>query len=124
MRPPRTTTRRNAGESTVFLVDVLVGFAAAFLLFGPAIYTGLQVIPNEKPVEYPVAAATALLAILVAGFVDGLLGWIPVIGIALSPLAWSAMVKRLTETSWLASLGIGTACWALSKGLYAGLSGA
>lgn len=107
----------------MFVIDVLAGLFGAFLLFGPAIYAGLQLLPGEEPIEYPVAASTALVAILIAGLIDGLLGWIPVIGFLLSPLAWSAVVKRFGQASWPASLAVGFATWALSRLLYAGLSG-
>lgn len=107
----------------MFVIHVLAGFAGAFLLFGPAIYAGLELLPDEAPVGYPVAAATALVGVLVAGLVDGLLGWLPVVGVALSPLAWSAVVRQFARASWPASLAVGFATWALSRLLYAGLSG-
>lgn len=107
----------------MFVLDVIVGFVGAFLLFGPAIYAGLELLPDETAVEYPVAAATALVGVLVAGLVDGLLGWLPVVGIVLAPLAWSAVVRRFARASWPASVAVGCATWALSRLLYAGLSG-
>ncbi|MCU4800124.1 hypothetical protein OB920_07050 [Halobacteria archaeon HArc-gm2] len=107
----------------MFLIHVVAGFVAAFLLFGPAIYTGLQLLPGEPAVEYPVAAATALVGVLVAGLIDGLLGWLPVVGVLLAPLAWSAVVRRFGRASWPASFAVGFATWALSRLLYAGLSG-
>lgn len=107
----------------MFLIDVLAGFVGAFLLFGPAIYAGLQLLPDEPPVEYPVAAATALVGVLIGGLVDVLLGWLPVVGVVLAPLAWSAVVRRFGRASWPASLAVGFATWALSRLLYAGLSG-
>lgn len=107
----------------MYLIDVLAGFVAAFLLFGPAIHAGLQLLPDEPAVEYPVAAATALVGVLVGGLVDGLLGWLPVVGILLAPLAWSAVVRRFAGASWPASVAVGFATWALSRLLYAGLSG-
>ena len=105
----------------MFVIDVLAGFLGAFLLFGPAIYAGLQLLPDEASVDYPVAAATALVGMLVAGVVDGLLGWLPVVGVVLSPLVWSAAVKRFGRASWPASLAVGFATWALSVLFYAGI---
>ena len=108
---------------TVFVIDVVIGFLAAFLLFGPAIYAGVHVLPEEEPVDYPVAAATAVVAVLAAGAVDALLGWVPVVGLLLSPIVWSVIVKRFLRTSWYAGLLVGFATWGLSRLLYAGLPG-
>ena len=108
----------------MFVIDVVAGFLGAFLLFGPAVFAGLQVFPNESPVRYPEATATALVALVLGGTVDALLGWIPVVGVLLSPLVWILVVKRFARTSWPAGFLVGLAGWTLSKLLYAGLPGA
>ncbi len=107
----------------MFVIDVLAGFVGAFLLFGPAVFAGLQVFPDEPPVRYPEAAATALVGVFLGGLVDVLLGWIPAVGGLLSPLVWVAVVKRFAGTSWLAAIVVGLATWALSALLFAGLPG-
>ncbi|ACV49050.1 MULTISPECIES: hypothetical protein [Halomicrobium] len=101
------------------LVHAVVGLFAGFFLFGPAIYAGLEVIPEAEAVTYPEATATALVGLLLAGTVDFLLGWIPVLGVVLSPLVWSAVVRRFCHTTWPASLAVGFGTWALSTLLFA-----
>lgn len=107
----------------MFLVNLVAGVVASFLLFGPAVYAGLDVLPGEEPVEYPVAATTAIVAVALAGLVDALLGWLPAIGVLLSPLVWVVVVQRFTDASWPAGAAVGIANWALSVLLYAGLRG-
>lgn len=100
-------------------LDLVVGLLAGFVLLGPAIYAGLEVIPEEAPVTYAEATATALVGLVLAGTVDFLLGWIPVLGIVLSPLVWSVVVRHFGDASWPASLAVGFGTWALSKLLFA-----
>lgn len=99
------------------LADLVVGLLAALVLVGPAIRL---LLPAGAAVEgYPGAVGVALAGLLAAGLTGALLGWLPLLGAVLSPLAWTVVVRWLCRTDWPTALGIGAVAWLLSAAVYA-----
>jgi len=103
----------------VILVDVVAGVVGAVMVLGPILTAVFQTDYFERGSEFPGAVAIALAGLFVGGFVDLVVGWIPVVGRLVSPFAWAYVVKHAAGGDWPGSLLVGFVAWALSVGFYA-----
>ncbi|WP_224270852.1 hypothetical protein [Haloprofundus salinisoli] len=105
----------------MFLLNVVVGFVASFLVVAPIIHISLHLRPGSFQSTYEDAALTAVLGILLGGLVSLLFGWIPLVGPLLSPAVWVVVVKRVTDPDWHVAALVGGLSWALTVVLFAGV---
>ena len=101
----------------MFLVDLLVGVLVSAFVTGPLVYVGLAV-RTGTAVTYAYAVGVALLALVLGGLTTALLGWLPVVGVVLSPLVWSGTVRALTRARWPMALFVGFVAWTLASGVF------
>lgn len=99
-------------------VDLVGAVVAAVVFLGPILSFVFGTDYFERGGELPGAVAIALAGLFVGGFVDVLVGWIPIVGRYLSPLAWAYVVKYGAGGDWPGSLLVGFLAWALSVGFY------
>ncbi|MFD1512788.1 hypothetical protein [Halomarina rubra] len=101
----------------MFLVDLLVGLLVSVLLTGPAVYVGLAV-RTGTAVTYAYAVGVALVALVLGGLTTLVFGWLPVVGVVLSPLVWAGTVRALTRAEWPLALLVGFVTWALASTVF------
>ncbi|MWG33029.1 hypothetical protein [Halomarina oriensis] len=101
----------------MLLLDLFVGLLVSTLLTGPVVYVGLAV-RTGTAVTYGYAVAVALLALVLGGLTTVLLGWLPVVGVVLSPLVWAGTVRSLTRAEWPMALFVGFVAWALASTVF------
>lgn len=109
------------------LIAAILGVVAVLVVTAPGIYFGLsylaveQVTSHEQAVTPYRAIAIAVLGTFVWAIIHVFFGWIPVIGLALPPLAWIVIVKRYTPTDWPAAVVVGLLAWIPSGLAYRGV---
>ena len=94
------------------LVDSVAVFVVSLLIGGVGIYVAARVVVDES--DYGYAVVTALIGSVVWGVVGFFFGWIPLLGPALTFLAYLAVINSrypggfwdavvITLVAWLAS---------------------
>ncbi|MFC7141995.1 hypothetical protein ACFQMA_19435 [Halosimplex aquaticum] len=97
------------------------GLVAALLFVAPAVYAAGRSGRFDRVGSFPVAVTVAVTGVFVAGLVDLLVGWIPVVGPFASPLAWAAVVKYAGGSDWPPALLLGGVSWLLTVAFFAAL---
>jgi hypothetical protein len=90
-------------------VDNLVVFVVSALIGGLGIYAGASVIVGHA--DYGHAVITALIGAFVWAIAGRLVGGIPLVGPALTLLAYLAVVKWRYRAGWLEAGGIALVAW-------------
>ena len=91
------------------LLDSLVVFVLSALVGGLGIYLGGQVMVGRG--DYGHAIVTALVGAVVWGVVGFFLGWIPLLGPALTLLAYLLVVRLRYRAGWVEAAGITLIAW-------------
>ena len=90
-------------------VDSLVVLLVSLLIGGLGIHVGASVIVGTR--EYGHAVVTAALGAVVWAVVGGLFGWIPLLGPALTLLAYLLVIRLRYRTGWVSAAGIALVAW-------------
>jgi hypothetical protein len=90
-------------------VDSLVVLLVSLLIGGLGIHVGASVIVGAR--EYGHAVVTAALGAVVWAVVGGLFGWIPLLGPALTLLAYLLVIRLRYRTGWVSAAGIALVAW-------------
>jgi hypothetical protein len=102
------------------LVDAVVGFVVSLLVGGFGLYVGGRVIAGTD--DYSHAVVTALLGAVVWAVAGLFVGWIPVVGILLTYVAYVAVVNWRYPGGWIDAAGIALVAWVASLVVLALLS--
>jgi hypothetical protein len=94
------------------LVDSVVGFVVSLLVGGFGIYVGARFVVGER--DYGHAVVTALVGAVVWAVVGLFLGWVPLVGVLLTLLAYVAVVNWRYPGGWVEAAGIALVAWAAS----------
>ena len=95
------------------LASTLLSLFVGLLVIPPILYYGMRRLTPTERVNEKKAVVVAFLGIVVTGGLDFLLGWLPVVGVVVAPLAWICAVKGFYQTSWPSAAAIGLSSWAL-----------
>ena len=95
------------------LATALLSLFVGLLVIPPVIYYGTRRIAPAKQVSFKKAVVVAFLGIVVTGGLEFLLGWLPVVGVVVAPLAWIGVIRGFYQTSWPTAAAIGLSSWAL-----------
>ena len=95
------------------LAAAFLSLFVGLLVIPPVIYYGVRHITSAEQVSVKKAVVVAFLGIVVTGGLEFLLGWLPVVGVVVAPLAWIGMIRGLYSTSWPTAAAIGLSSWAL-----------
>ena len=102
------------------VLDSVVGFVVSLLVGGLGIYVGGRLVAGVN--DYGHAVVTALLGAVVWAVVGLFLGWIPLVGIVVTYLAYVAVVNWRYPGGWLDAAGIALVAWVASLVVLAVLS--
>jgi hypothetical protein len=102
------------------IVDSLVGFVVSLLVGGFGIYVGARLVVDER--DYGHAVVTALIGAVVWAVVGLFLGWIPLVGLLLTLLAYVAVVNWRYPGGWVDAGLIALVAWIASLVVIAVLS--
>ncbi|WP_216824736.1 hypothetical protein [Salinigranum rubrum] len=94
------------------IVDSVVGFVVSLLVGGFGIYVGARFVVDER--DYSHAVVTALIGAVVWAVVGLFLGWIPLLGVLLTLLAYIAVVNWRYPGGWVEAAGIALVAWVAS----------
>lgn len=89
----------------VFVVSALVG--------GLGIYAGTRLLSNARGYDH--AVWTALFGALAWVLASALFGWLPLLGTALTYLAYLAVIKWRYRGEWFTAAGIALVGWLASS---------
>lgn len=109
------------------LFSVVLGLIALLSVTVPVIYFGVSHLTNnelvacDSKITYQRSVMIAAVGTATWGLLHIFFGWIPLIGVFLSPLAWIYVLKRFTTIDWPIATVIGVSTWALSSLAYQGL---
>ena len=95
------------------LASVFLSLFVGLLVVPPVLYYGMRHLTSAEQVSIKKAAVVAFLGIVVTGGLEFLLGWLPVVGVLVAPLAWIGVVRGFYQTSWPHAAAIGLSSWAL-----------
>lgn len=95
------------------LATALLSLAAGMLAIPPVIYYGVQRLTPAEQVSAKKTVVVAFLGTVITGGLAFLLGWLPVVGVVVAPLAWICVVKGCYQTTWPTAAVIGLPSWAL-----------
>jgi hypothetical protein len=101
-------------------IDSVVGFVVSLLVGGFGIYVGARVVVGENDYEH--ALVTALVGAVVWAVVGLFLGWIPLVGVVLTLVAYVGVVNWRYPGGWVAAAGIALVAWVASLVVLAVLS--
>ncbi|MFB6139653.1 MAG: hypothetical protein ABEJ26_04370 [Halosimplex sp.] len=91
------------------LLASLVTFAIGVLVGGAGIYVGAAVIADGG--SYGKAVTTAILGSLVWAVVGTFFGWTPLLGPAVTFVAYLAVLNVMYPGGWVRALGIAVVAW-------------
>lgn len=91
------------------LVDTLIVFIVSLLIGGFGIYAGGRIITGVDSYEH--AVFTAAIGSLVWAIVSFFFGWIPLLGPALTFLAYLWVINRRYPGGWFNAAGIALLAW-------------
>jgi hypothetical protein len=91
------------------LVDSVVVFLVSLLIGGLGIHVGASVVADSR--DYSHAVVTAALGALVWSVVGGLVGGIPLIGPALTLLAYLLVIRFRYRVGWVSAGGVAVVAW-------------
>jgi hypothetical protein len=94
------------------IVDSVIGFVVSLLVGGFGIYVGARFVVDER--DYGHAVVTALIGAVVWAVVGLFLGWIPLLGLLLTLLAYIAVVNWRYPGGWVQAAGIALVAWVAS----------
>ncbi|WP_136590310.1 hypothetical protein [Salinigranum halophilum] len=94
------------------LVDSVIGFVVSLLVGGFGIYVGARFVVDEA--DYGHAVVTALIGAVVWAVVGLFLGWIPLLGVVFTLVAYVAVVNWRYPGGWVEAAGIALVAWAAS----------
>ncbi|MFC7098089.1 hypothetical protein [Halobaculum marinum] len=97
----------------VALIDSLVVFLVSALVGGFGIYAGARLLSNAKGYEH--AVWTALIGALAWVVTSALFGWLPLLGTALTYLAYLGVIKWRYKGGWFTAAGIALTGWLASS---------
>ncbi|GAA0191638.1 hypothetical protein [Halobaculum roseum] len=93
----------------VAVIDSLIVFVVSALVGGIGIYAGATVLSDARSYEH--AVWTALIGALAWVIVSTLFGWLPLLGTALTYLAYLAVIKWRYKGGWITAAGIALVGW-------------
>ena len=93
----------------VAVLDSLFAFVVNALVGGLGIYTGARLLSDEK--GYGRAVWTALVGAFAWVVVSALFGWLPLLGTALTYLAYLGVIEWRYEGGWFTAAGIALTGW-------------
>ncbi|SHG52755.1 hypothetical protein [Halobaculum gomorrense] len=96
----------------VAVIDSLIVFVVSALVGGAGIFAGAAVLSDAR--SYGHAVWTALIGALAWVVVSTLFGWLPILGTALTYLAYLAVIKWRYAGGWLTAAGIALVGWLAS----------
>jgi hypothetical protein len=102
------------------LVSALVTFVVGSLIGGLGIYVGGRLVVGEG--DYGHAVWTAVFGALVWTVVGFFFGWLPLLGPALTFLAYLGVIKGRYDAGWIEAAGIALVAWLVLVGVYLVLS--
>ena len=91
------------------LVDSVVVLLVSLLIGGLGIHVGASVVAGAR--DYGHAVVTAAAGAVVWAVVGGLLGGIPLVGPALTLLAYLLVIRLRYRTGWVSAGGIALVAW-------------
>ncbi|QLH84028.1 hypothetical protein [Halosimplex pelagicum] len=96
------------------LTGVVVALVAAVVLVAPLVHAALGTDRFDRRPSFAVAVTVALTAVFVGGLADLLVGWVPVVGRFVSPIAWAYVLRHLGGSDWPPALFVGGVGWLLT----------
>ncbi|QZP37304.1 hypothetical protein [Halobaculum magnesiiphilum] len=93
----------------VAAIDSLVVFVVSALVGGIGIHAGALVLSDARSYEH--AVWTALIGALAWVVASALFGWLPLLGTALTYLAYLAVIKWRYRGGWITAAGIALVGW-------------
>lgn len=91
------------------LVDSILVFIFSLVIGSIGVYVGARLVTGESDFGY--AVLTALIGALIWSVVGFLIGWIPLLGPALTFLVWLGFINGRYEGGWLSALLITAFAW-------------
>jgi hypothetical protein len=91
------------------IVDSVVVLLVSLLIGGLGIHVGAAVVAGAR--DYGHAVVTAAVGAIVWAVVGGLLGGIPLVGPALTLLAYLLVIRLRYRTGWVSAGGIALVAW-------------
>lgn len=101
----------------MLLASLFIGLTTSLLVVGPLMHVALPTV-STRSVTFPRAVGLSIAATAAGGAVSALLGWIPILGPILPPLAWAATVRHLAHVDWTRGLVLGVLGWTLTTAAY------
>ena len=98
------------------VVSLVVGVAVG----GVAVYIGVPLGANRAKPDMRTAFTTAGLGAALSALLTLLFGWIPIVGLLLSPAAWIGVVGHRTGATPPVAVGCGLVAWAVTFVVAAG----
>ncbi|WP_435333673.1 hypothetical protein [Haloarchaeobius sp. TZWWS8] len=103
------------------LADSLVVFLVSWLVGTIGILAGVRLVVDRDS-GFPNAAITALIGAIAWAIVSFFVGWIPLLGIVLTLVAWVGVINWRYPGGWGSAAGIGIAAWLVAVGIIWALS--
>ena len=94
------------------LLESLVTFVVSMLVGALGIYLGASLIVDVE--DYSYAIMVAFVGALVWAIVSFFFGWFPLLGPAITLLAWVGAIKSLYPGGWVDAALIGFVAWVAS----------
>lgn len=91
------------------LINSLIVFAVGLIIGGLGIHIGAKLTVGKS--DYGKAIGTALVGAIIWAVVGFFLGAIPLLGPAITFLAWLAVIRSSYSVSWLDALIIAAIAW-------------
>jgi hypothetical protein len=95
------------------LATAFISLFVGLLVIPPILYYGVRCITPAEQVSIKKAVVVAFLGIILTGGLESLVGWLPVVGVLVAPLAWIGVVRGFYSTSWPIAAALGMSSWAL-----------
>jgi hypothetical protein len=96
----------------VAVIDSLIVFVASALVGGAGIFAGAAVLSDARSYEH--AVWTAVIGALAWVVASALFGWLPVLGTAITYLAYLGVIKWRYAGGWITAAGIALVGWLAS----------
>lgn len=97
-------------------VDSAIIFVVSLLVGAIGIYVGVQLVADQD-ISVANAAITALIGAVVWGVVSFFVGWIPLLGAALTLIAWIGVINWRYPGGWGTAAGVGFVAWLVAAGV-------
>ncbi|MFC6717174.1 hypothetical protein ACFQGT_06235 [Natrialbaceae archaeon GCM10025810] len=103
------------------LLDSVLIFVVSLLVGTAAILAGARLIVDSDAGVFN-AALTALVGAAIWAATSYLVGWIPLVGVALMLLAWIGVINWRYPGGWATAAAIGVVAWAVAVAIVYALS--